>query len=799
MMFTVDWNHSSALTTRKLPEFSSTLARNAYEYLMNVCEPGGIPNPRTLCTEGYKEAADYVAEEMRKIGLEPLGDDFEGNYFQTIKNSLHTTWCPPGIQNVIGMVRGSTYPDQYVVVLSTLSGNYNMNPQTYKTRGNDNFSFVFDSGMSVAASLAMAREMMERSPPLRSTVFLFSGTGQGESWQIVGERERGQLNGPYESFRRTKWFQDMCEGIVSGAVECQSIFMKGLTYWIKHPTVERDQIEIIFYPERLGSPYGFDENVLMLLGGEQILYGKGNLTLNNFIDEVWSKNSTVQLLKAPLASIEGVDLSYNCRSNYFTEPCGNGVYCKGLKMVWFSQIALQMMSVRVDNVRELYHNLRIKAKVVVQSNDTFDPTSPVYFTIDNLNNTYWPHFENTVTALYDAVRNTANKRENIDLKFDEYRNLTIDENDFEHFFQNLDAMYNMSHNLPSSLGFLFANEIPNSIRRSAEIVLQGVRNGTVDLQEKSVQEMLRQVGQLAAGLFTSMDFFNPYYPDGEKYLDQRVGPDIQTQPEPEPEPAMEKSNGMPNGFVALIVVVVVLAFVSVMYFVKRPRKKIDLISAYIVNEEVTNEPITASVLGVEPLPQNSFAESGFRIGMNYDPTSVDQSRLTSITSMPSPCAEDQDESIVGSMIEASKMNDKASESSSQIRSVTITPATAIQVEFKDQVSSNRRSHSLRAAHTFGLPATELQKLTPNERCKSKRETEQDLSVDGTSAASVLQPTFSPIHEETDDSFVDPELQGRPQHVTSDIVTIDNQQLDVLEDSSDSDSQSNETRLRFYSI
>jgi hypothetical protein len=42
-----------------------------------------------LYTEGYKKAIDYVVEEMRKIGIELLGDDSEGSYTQMIRKSVH--------------------------------------------------------------------------------------------------------------------------------------------------------------------------------------------------------------------------------------------------------------------------------------------------------------------------------------------------------------------------------------------------------------------------------------------------------------------------------------------------------------------------------------------------------------------------------------------------------------------------------------------------------------------------------------------------------------------------------------
>jgi hypothetical protein len=420
-----------------------------------------------------------------------------------------------------------------------------------------------------------------------------------------------------------------------------------------------------------------------------------------------------------------------------------------------------------------------------------------------------------------VVLKTANKRENINLSFDESRKLTIDENDFENLFINLDVLKDLSKNLPSSLGFLFTNEIPRSIGSFAESILKGVRSGSVDLSDDTNQKLLRSTGQTVAGLFLFLDYFNPNYPNHEKYKDQRVGQDIRT----EPEPSLEKSYGIPNGVVAVIVLVAAgLIFVFVFCVVKRSRKKPDVISAYLVDpdagsvitsaDRVVNDPTTAIVFGIEPLALDSFALSQIRIGIDSVVTSVDQSQITAVSLMPSPCREDADESITGSMLdfEWSKTKDDARKSKGDFQTLTITRSATIQVEFKDQVSDNHGSRSIT------LPLTESnqhhQRLTSGEGCESNLETIEDGSTD--------RPTFSVVRSTlmsgsagTDCSCVDAEQQGQPLHETSGRETVDydvqiastvynensvgNQQLEVLEDSSDSESESNETRLRFYSI
>jgi hypothetical protein len=838
MILSVELNRSNSLAKPDIPEFSTDLAKNAYTYLVNVCEPDGIPNPRTLCTDGYRRAVEYVANEMENIGLEPLGD--AGSFIQTIPESVNEDLCPPGIQNVIGMVRGSKYPDQYVVVLSTLSGNYNLNPQTYKTRGNDNFSFVFDSGMPVAASLAMAKEMIEREPPLRSTVFLFAGTGQSDGWQVVGERERGQKYGPYDSFMKTQWFRKMCDQIVSGSLECENIWMKGLTYWIKHPTVDLDQINIIFYADRLGSPYGFKENVLLLLGGEQTRYGTGNRTLNHFIDEVWPTNSSVQLLKAPLVAIDGEYFGYYARSNYFTEPCAHGEICNGLNLAWIAQMGFQTMGDKVDNIRNLYSELRKFSNNTLLPNDTF--ASLVFFTNDNLNNTYWPHFEPTVTALYDVVSNTANKEENIALSFDDSRGLTFDEYDFGSLFKSLDIMSALSQNLPSSLDFLFVNEYPDYIRGYAEVLMDGVYNGTIDLTMDFLQKTLRDIAQKVAGLFISMDYFNDKYPNSEAYLDQSIGSDLTTQPEPD---ISSSSPDRIESWATILLIVIatvacnIIVLAAVLYVAKRSKKhrttNLEMVHVHrdtthsetAADEEVaSNLPVPASVMGIETEPYGSVPLSSIPVAVLFDSNSLAHSHTT-VSIIPSPLAEEMDDSFAGNQIEnrGSRVGSYgANDSKTASQTFMISQERKGQVEFKDQVLSDQRAPSVVVAGSLPSPRVEQSIKFGGQSEPVASPNHDDEGADSLVAGGALAGEQSQPQDEGSASDLQSRRAstGRPQHdihVCGDpttpiaesltrseevdpvcpISSLVNQQLESSDDFSDSESESFATRLRFYSI
>lgn len=112
------------------------LEERAFDHLLKICTKlDGTPNPRHTCTEGYKEASNYVNQIMQESGLVPLGNSERTSYRQVIPGSMEPTYCPHGMINHIGMIEGSKFPDEYIVYLSKLDGPHNDNPQTFITRG----------------------------------------------------------------------------------------------------------------------------------------------------------------------------------------------------------------------------------------------------------------------------------------------------------------------------------------------------------------------------------------------------------------------------------------------------------------------------------------------------------------------------------------------------------------------------------------------------------------------------------------------------------------------------------------
>jgi hypothetical protein len=631
--------------------------------LINICEPNGKPNPRSACTEGHGVAIRYVAEELKQMKLEPLGDD--GTFIQTIPNSIDETWCPPGIANVVGMVRGTTYPDQYVVYMGILNGVYNRNPETYKTRNNDNFSFAYENGMTAAVGLAIAREM-SMNPPLRSTIFLFQGAGSG--WTNLGERKRGDLDGPFEQFKRTQWYKQVCQALSTDVENCENIYHIGLTYWVSNPAVNLSSIDIIIFADRIGSPPGLEKNLFFLLGGEQTTYGADGLTLNNFIDEVWPEDADLQLARAPLAAIVGTSVETTLSSDhFFIGPCGN--HCDGLKLAWFMQSAFQISSELIDNARGLY------AQQLGQREGTFP--EPVYFTTDNLQNVNWNHFGSTVSAMRSVVRNTANVvTESLNFTFDKTRGFRLDKADVDHLAKSMTVLEGDAvHILPEGIKYVFAGQINTLLAENVSEYQRQVNNNSSYLSDPEVQGEIRFVYQYVAGLYLVVDYFNSHYPDSEPYHDQSFGLNITTQPYPYKEAIHPKILAI-TVVSAIVAVIIVVSVSTFLFRRKRSKETINAVTAYPIPSglETTehigsgDEPIQATVLEIELAPQD-ISQSGI---FNAPSDSGDT---------PSPnLAEEREETFISSVAEDGIASvDQCSPDQSEL-------SRRINPEFKDQVN-----------------------------------------------------------------------------------------------------------------
>lgn len=210
----------------------SPLASSAYKHLLELLlDADGNPNPRVTCTTGYQHATTYVANQLNRLGLTPMGQ--QSTYYQLIPNSIDEELCPVGMMNILGMVPGTEYPNEYIVYSAHLDGPLNMNPQTEQTRGESNTSNAYDNALAVAVGLAMAEELMQ-SPPARSVVFFFEDGEEG--WSNLGVRKPGESQEELcQRLAQTKWYDRMYK--LTGGYqnekdqeECRSSYI-GTNYW----------------------------------------------------------------------------------------------------------------------------------------------------------------------------------------------------------------------------------------------------------------------------------------------------------------------------------------------------------------------------------------------------------------------------------------------------------------------------------------------------------------------------------------------------------------------------------------
>ena len=135
-------------------------------------------------SRGLDIAAEYIAAQFRRAGLEPAGDD---GYFQT------TTFLPKGatepvkVRNVIGLLRGSdsVLKETYVMVTAHYD-HLGIRPG----EGDTIYNGANDDGSGTVSVIELASALASmKVRPRRSLVFM---TFYGEEKGLVGSRYYGQ-------------------------------------------------------------------------------------------------------------------------------------------------------------------------------------------------------------------------------------------------------------------------------------------------------------------------------------------------------------------------------------------------------------------------------------------------------------------------------------------------------------------------------------------------------------------------------------------------------------------------------
>jgi Iap family predicted aminopeptidase len=137
---------------------------------------------RASGTRGAQRAARYIGGEMKKIGLEPLGDS---GYFQRVDMS-NNAQVPPAIRsrpavNVLGVISGSdpALKNEYVLV----DAHYDHLGIGRAVNGDSIYNGADDDASGVTAVLEIARQLMSGPKPKRTVVF---ATMMGEEIGLIG-------------------------------------------------------------------------------------------------------------------------------------------------------------------------------------------------------------------------------------------------------------------------------------------------------------------------------------------------------------------------------------------------------------------------------------------------------------------------------------------------------------------------------------------------------------------------------------------------------------------------------------
>jgi hypothetical protein len=107
---------------------------------------------------------------------------------------------------------------------------------------------------------------------------------------LVGKRQEGQQEvGAINAFWEHDWFVNVCKSITLHKADglkdaCEDIYLIGFTYWIK-TSIDLSNVKLIFYADKLGSSFGLHQNILMLVGGEQVSFGDHGQTLDDFLSQ----------------------------------------------------------------------------------------------------------------------------------------------------------------------------------------------------------------------------------------------------------------------------------------------------------------------------------------------------------------------------------------------------------------------------------------------------------------------------------------------------------------------------------
>ncbi len=138
-------------------------------------------------SRGLDLAAEYIAAQFRRAGLEPAGDD---GYFQTTTLTARGSDKPEKVRNVIGVLRGSDPALKNTYILLTAHYDHlGMRPNPDGGGANIIFNGANDDGSGTVSVIELASALSAlKTRPRRSLVFM---TFFGEERGLLGSRYYG--------------------------------------------------------------------------------------------------------------------------------------------------------------------------------------------------------------------------------------------------------------------------------------------------------------------------------------------------------------------------------------------------------------------------------------------------------------------------------------------------------------------------------------------------------------------------------------------------------------------------------
>jgi hypothetical protein len=135
---------------------------------------------RGLGTPGIEKASQYIAEQFKKIGLEPGGDN--GGYFQIWQDVVNKKSDKGDLKNIIGIIPG-TNPEmagQSVVVCAHYDHLGLGWPDVHKGDKGKIHPGADDNASGIAVMLELAQNLAKTMKPQRTVIFIaFSGEENG--------------------------------------------------------------------------------------------------------------------------------------------------------------------------------------------------------------------------------------------------------------------------------------------------------------------------------------------------------------------------------------------------------------------------------------------------------------------------------------------------------------------------------------------------------------------------------------------------------------------------------------------